>query len=56
MNWAAGRLVLVEACTSMADPEWIPVAMSLLADGTGTFEDTGETNAVGRFYRAIPAP
>ena len=56
MNWAPGKSVVVEACTNMADPNWVPLETNVLADGTGTFNDPDGSNHVGRFYRAIPAP
>lgn len=56
MNWAPGKSVVVEACTNMADPNWVPLETNVLADGTGTFNDPDGSNHVGRFYRTIPAP
>ena len=55
MNWAAGHAVVVEACTNMAAPVWLPLATNGLADGTGIFEDEEESNPVSRFYRVVPA-
>lgn len=56
MNWAAGHAVVVEGCTNLAAPVWLPRATNELADGTGIFEDEEESNPVGRFYRVVPAP
>jgi len=56
MNWAPGKSVVVEACANLADPDWVPLETNVLADGTGTFNDPGGSNHVGRFYRAIPEP
>ena len=56
MDWAAGHAVVVEACTNLAEPAWLPLATNELADGTGIFEDEEESNPVGRFYRVVPAP
>ena len=56
MDWAPGKSVVVEACTNMTDPNWVPLETNELANGTGTFSDTALSNHLGRFYRAIPAP
>ena len=56
MNWAAGHAVVVEACTNVAAPVWLPLATNELADGTGIFADEEESNPLGRFYRVVPAP
>ena len=56
MNWAAGHAVVVEACTNVAAPVWLPLATNGMVDGTGIFEDEEETNAGVRFYRVMPAP
>lgn len=51
INWAAGMTVVVEACTSLIDPDWIPVGTNMLTNGTAYFGDSEWTNRVGRFYR-----
>ena len=56
MDWAAGHAVVVEACSNVAAPVWLPLATNELADGTGIFADEEEANALGRFYRVVPAP
>ena len=42
-------IVVVEACTSLADPDWSPMQTNLLA-GSSYFTDSQWTNHSGRFY------
>lgn len=56
LNWAAGKTVVVEACTNLADPGWVPLETNRLVDGTGSFSDADGSNRVERIYRAVPAP
>ena len=43
--------VVVEACTNMANPVWVPVQTNILTSGSLYFSDPGWTNYPSRFYR-----
>ena len=43
--------VVVEACTNMANPVWVPVQTNILTSGSIYFSDPGWTNYPSRFYR-----
>jgi len=51
INWASGQIVVVEACTNLANPTWISVQTNTLTSGTAHFSDSQWTNYPGRFYR-----
>ena len=51
VDWAKGKTVVVEGCTNLADPVWVPIQTNMLAEGQAYFGDSGWTNHVGRFYR-----
>ncbi len=51
INWASGRVVVVEACTDLAQPIWSPVGTNTLTDGSSYFSDPQWTNHPARFYR-----
>ena len=51
INWASGKVIVVEACTSLVSPIWIPVQTNTLSGGTNSFSDPQWTDGVYRFYR-----
>ena len=51
MTWASDLVVVVEACTNLADPVWTPVRTNTLTGGSSYFSDPDTTNYPGRFYR-----
>jgi hypothetical protein len=51
INWASDTVVVVEACTNLANPVWNPVATNRLTGGSFYFSDPQWTNYPGRFYR-----
>jgi hypothetical protein len=51
INWASDRVVVVEACTNLANPTWNPVGTNTLTGGWCYFSDPDWTNYPGRFYR-----
>jgi hypothetical protein len=53
IGWADGQTVVVEACTNLNDPVWVPVRTNTIADGTAPFSDSAWTNLIGRFYRIV---
>jgi len=51
ISWATNIPVVVEACTSLANSAWSPVATNTLTDGTSYFSDPQWTNYPARLYR-----
>ena len=49
--WASGMVIVVEACTNLANPVWAPVRTNRLASGLTYFSDPQWTNCTRRFYR-----
>ena len=49
--WASGMSVVVEACTSLANPIWSPLATNTLTADTSFFTDPQWTNYPVRLYR-----
>ena len=43
--------IVVEACTDLTNPVWIPVGTNTLTGGSSYFSDSQWTNYPGRFYR-----
>jgi len=50
-NWASGKVVIVDACTNLANPIWIPLQTNTLTGSSFYFSDSRWTNFIGRFYR-----
>ncbi|HKW30190.1 MAG TPA: leucine-rich repeat protein [Verrucomicrobiae bacterium] len=51
VSWATNLPVIVEACTNLANPLWIPLATNTLSNGFFYFHDLQWTNYPRRFYR-----
>jgi len=51
ISWATNVPVVVEACTNLSNPAWIPVNTNTLISGTSSFSDPQTANLPGRFYR-----
>jgi hypothetical protein len=51
ISWATNLSVVVQACTNLANPVWMPVATKPLVAGTNYFSDLNWTNYPARFYR-----
>jgi hypothetical protein len=49
--WASGRLIVVEACTNLANPTWFPLQTNTLTGDSLYFNDPQWTNHPARFYR-----
>ncbi len=47
--------ILVEACTNLADPVWVPLATKFLAGGQSQFDDPSWASYPRRFYRFSPS-
>ncbi len=51
INWVGGMTVVVEACTNVANPIWVPVSTNPLAAASSFFSEHKWTNYPARFYR-----
>jgi len=51
INWASGMVVVVEACTNLANPAWFPVGTNTLTGGPSYFSEPQWTNYPVRIYR-----
>ncbi len=51
ISWATNVSVIVQTCTNLANPNWIPVATNTLINGTRPFLDMQLANDPSRFYR-----
>ncbi|MDR3457333.1 MAG: leucine-rich repeat domain-containing protein [Verrucomicrobiae bacterium] len=51
LTWANDTVVVVEACTNLANPAWTPVGTNTLTGGSSYFSDSQWTNYPGRYYR-----
>jgi hypothetical protein len=53
ISWASGRVVVVEACADLANPDWSPLQTNTLGGDSLYFSDADWTNYPGRFYRIL---
>ena len=44
-------VIVVEACTSLGNPTWVPLQTNILTSDSFYFSDPPWTNYPGRFYR-----
>ncbi|MBI1178488.1 leucine-rich repeat protein [bacterium] len=51
ISWASDQKVIVEAATSLSNPDWTPVSTNTLTGGSSTFSDADFANHSTRFYR-----
>ena len=51
ISWAPNTSVIVEACTNLENPNWVPLATNVLSSGTNYFSDPQWANYPNRFYR-----
>ena len=51
IDWSSDMVVVVEACTNLANPAWTPLRTNMLSGGWVYFSDPDWTNYPGRFYR-----
>jgi len=47
----ANLVIVVEACTNLASPVWIPLQTNTLSNGSCSFSEPLQTNSPGRYYR-----
>ena len=50
-TWAGGKVVVVEACTNLVSPVWLPVQTNIVGSGAVSFSDPQPASYPGRFYR-----
>ena len=51
ISWASDRVVVVEACTNLAEPVWARVSTNTLTGGSSYFSDPQCAECPARFYR-----
>jgi hypothetical protein len=51
ISWATNVSVVVEACTNLASPVWIPLQTNMITNGSVYFSEPLQTNSSGRYYR-----
>jgi len=57
MVWSGSPTVIVQACTNLANPVWLPVSTNTLANGLANFSDPLWSSYPSRYYRlSSPAP
>ncbi|MGP8199004.1 MAG: leucine-rich repeat domain-containing protein [Limisphaerales bacterium] len=47
----ANLAIVVEACTNLASPVWVPLQTNTLSNGSFSFSEPLQTNNSGRYYR-----
>ena len=47
----SGQIVVIEACTNLANPVWSPLQTHTLGSDPLDFRDSDRTNHPARFYR-----
>jgi hypothetical protein len=45
--------IVLEACTNLAQPDWVPLQSMTLTNGSVSFSEPLQTNSPARFYRII---
>jgi hypothetical protein len=55
VSWATNISVVVEACTDLANPVWVPLQTNTITNGSFLFSDFQWRNFPRRYYR-ISAP
>jgi hypothetical protein len=55
INWTSGEVVVVDACTNLINPIWLPLQTNTLTGTPTYFSDPWWSNYINRFYR-IRAP
>jgi hypothetical protein len=51
ITWASGQVIVVEACTDLANAIWSPLQTNTLSSDSFYFSDSQWTNYPRRFYR-----
>jgi alpha-tubulin suppressor-like RCC1 family protein len=53
ISGSTNLVVVIEACTNLVNPVWIPLQTNTLTDGVFYFSDPAWTNYSSRFYRLL---
>lgn len=51
IHWANGQKTVVQACTNLLNPVWLPVSTNVFVGDSSLFRDAQWTNHSRRFYR-----
>jgi hypothetical protein len=51
INGTSNLVIVVEACTNLGNPAWVPLQTNTLSGSSSYFSDPGWTNYARRFYR-----
>jgi hypothetical protein len=51
ITWTGGSTVVVETCTNLANPIWLPLKTNIMIGGSAYFSDPTWTNHAVRYYR-----
>ena len=51
LSWASGQTIVLESCTNLFNPTWLPLWTNILVSGSTNFDDPKKTNFLSRFYR-----
>jgi hypothetical protein len=51
ISWATNASVVVDSCTNLINPNWLPMATNTLTGGCAYFSDPQWTNYPNRYYR-----
>ncbi len=51
VTWASGQVVVIEACSGLADAPWVPLQTNTLEGATLFFSDAEWIDHPVRFYR-----
>jgi hypothetical protein len=51
LTGSSGQTVIVETCTNLSAPAWLPVQTNTLNGGTAVFSAPINTKASGQYYR-----
>jgi len=54
INGPTNAVIVVEACTNLSSPVWIPVSTNTLSTGVSAFSDSQSKNYPTRYYRFRP--
>jgi hypothetical protein len=55
VDWADGKALIIESCTNLMAPIWVPVTTNAINGGSLLFFDSGWTNNPNKFYRVRSA-
>jgi len=53
INWTSGQVIVVEACSNLANASWIPLQTNTLTSNSFFFSEPFQTNSAGHYFRII---